>query len=105
MRAANPRLAAESVRAGGVDATDHPAIRPYLPNPGLLYNIMDHTLMPAIRTFYRGLHAPTEPLGRFLVETAMGKHESGLAAADIVTLNGGLRLVENGAFRRMMGLQ
>lgn len=104
MRAANPRFAAESVRPAGVDASDHPAIKPFLPDPGLLYKAMDYTLVPAIKTFMRSLHAPTEPLGKFLAEMAAGKHQAELKGKDVVTLSGGLRLIENTAIRRIMGL-
>lgn len=104
MRGANPRFAAESVRAAGVDATAHTAIHPFIPDPGMLYKVMNATLLPVMTTFMKGMHTPTEPLGRFLTEMAMGKHEAELKGKDVVTLDGGLRLVENGTFRRIMGL-
>lgn len=104
MRAANPRFAAESVRPSGVDASDHAAIKPFLPDPGLIYKTMSFTLVPAIKTFQRSMHAPTEPLGKFLAEMAAGKHQEALKHRDIVTLGGGLRLIENSSFRRIMGL-
>ncbi|TDZ38801.1 Botcinic acid biosynthesis cluster B protein 16 [Colletotrichum spinosum] len=106
MRAANPRLQAESIRPGLPDASNHPAIKPYIPDPGLAYNLMNATLGPPIRSFYKSAHGPTEVLGPFMTEMAMGEHDAELAAGGpgIATLNGGLRIVENVGFRRLAGL-
>ncbi|KAK6211227.1 nucleoside-diphosphate-sugar epimerase [Colletotrichum tabaci] len=106
MRAANPRLRAESVRPAFVDCAHHDAIKPYVPNPGVLYNLMNAYLGPLTRTFLPSFVSPTEVLGRFMTEMAMGKFDDGLAAGGkgIITLNGGLRIVENVGFRRLAGL-
>ncbi|KAF9880156.1 nucleoside-diphosphate-sugar epimerase [Colletotrichum karsti] len=105
MRAADPRLQAESIRPAFVDAANHTAIKPYIPNPGLAYNVMNVTLGPLIR-MAPSLMSPTEILGGFMAEMAMGKHDAGMAAGGkgIITLNGGLRVVENVGFRRLAGL-
>ncbi|KAK2021819.1 nucleoside-diphosphate-sugar epimerase [Colletotrichum zoysiae] len=106
MRAENPRLRAESVRPGFIDNAAHDAIKPYVPDPGFVYNAMGVVLAPAIRAFGQGFVSPTETLGRFMAEMAMGKVDAGLAAGGkgIVTLDGGLRVVNNAAFRRLAGL-
>ncbi|KAK1998794.1 nucleoside-diphosphate-sugar epimerase [Colletotrichum falcatum] len=106
MRAENPRLRAESVRPAFIDSSDHDAIKPYIPNPGFVYNVMGAVLGPVSRAVIPSLVSPTETLGRFMAEMAMGKVDDGLAAGGkgIVTLSGGLRIVNNGAFRRLAGL-
>ncbi|TIC99172.1 Protein fmp52, mitochondrial [Colletotrichum higginsianum] len=106
MRAANPRLRAESVRPAFVDRAHHDAIKPYAPNPGVLYNLMNAYLGPLTRTFLPSFVSPTEVLGRFMTEMAMGKFDDGLAAGGkgVITLNGRLRIVENVGFRRLAGL-
>ena len=106
MRAKTPRLLAESARPAAVDADQHPAIKPYIPDPGRIYTYTAAVALPPIRHLAKWLHSPTEPLGRFLTGMAMGKFDKELAAGakDIVTLNGGLRIVENSAIRRLEGL-
>ncbi|KAK2015975.1 nucleoside-diphosphate-sugar epimerase [Colletotrichum eremochloae] len=106
MRAENPRLRTESIRPAFPDKMDHDAIKPYVPDPGLMYNVMGAVVAPAIRAFVPSFVSPTETLGRFMAEMAMGKVDAGLAAGGkgIVTLNGGLRIVNNAAFRRLAGL-
>lgn len=97
------RLAAESVRPAGVDATDHAAIKPYIPAPALALRLMSVTVLPLMRLGLRSYLTPTEPMGRLFTEMAMGKHDAALKAggAGIETLKGGLRVVENSALRRM----
>ncbi|KAK1981491.1 nucleoside-diphosphate-sugar epimerase [Colletotrichum cereale] len=94
MRASNPRL------------EPAPADRPYVPNPGVLYNLMGAVLGPITRTAAPSFVSPTEALGKFMAEMAMGEVDAGLAAGGkgIVTLNGGLRIVSNYGFRRLAGL-
>ncbi|KAH7022080.1 nucleoside-diphosphate-sugar epimerase [Ilyonectria destructans] len=101
-----PRLHIESVRPAGVDAFDHDAIKPFIPNPGLAYRIMGVFLGPLFRTLIPFLHSPTEPLGKFLVGMAVGKYDQDLDAGGkgITTLPGGLRVLDNWAFRRLCGL-
>ncbi|EFQ33786.1 nucleoside-diphosphate-sugar epimerase [Colletotrichum graminicola] len=106
MRAEHPRLRTESIRPCYVDNADHDATKPYVPTPNLTYKVLATVLGTPIRAFAPSYHSPTEALGKFMAEMAMGKVDSGLAAGgkDIVTLNGGLRIVTNGAFRRLAGL-
>ncbi|KAK1531904.1 nucleoside-diphosphate-sugar epimerase [Colletotrichum paranaense] len=107
MRAANPRLRAESVRPAFVDKAGHEAVETYAPNAGALYNAMNMFLGPVIRATMPSFVSPTEVLGKFMSEMAMGKMDDGLTAGGkgIITLNGGLRVVENVGFRRLAGLQ
>ncbi|KAH8654408.1 hypothetical protein BGZ61DRAFT_373486 [Ilyonectria robusta] len=106
LRDAYPHLQTETVRAGYVDATQHAAIKPYIPDPGFLYNFMTPLVAPPIRLLAKWMHSPSEPFGQFLVEMAMGKHDGALVAEGhgITTLHGGSRVLENEAFRRIAGL-
>ncbi|KAL6411987.1 hypothetical protein AUP68_04367 [Ilyonectria robusta] len=74
----NPKI--ESVRPAGVDASDHDAIKPFIPDPGLAYRIMGVFLGPLFRTLMPSLHSPTKPLGEFLVGMAVGKYDQDLDA-------------------------
>ncbi|GJC78692.1 protein fmp52, mitochondrial [Colletotrichum liriopes] len=106
MRAANPRLRTESIRPAFVDNVDHDAIKPYVPDPGMLYKLMNVSLASMTRTLLPSFVSPTEIMGKFMAEMAMGKIDADLAAGGegITTLNGGLRIVENTGFRRLVGL-
>ncbi|PNP84873.1 hypothetical protein FNYG_01967 [Fusarium nygamai] len=92
----------ESVRPAGVDATNHEAIKPYIPNPGMLYNAMYLLMGPLMRTALQSLHSPTEKLGPFLMNMAMGKYDKPLDAGGngISSINGS-RILENVAFQRL----
>ncbi|KAH6884906.1 hypothetical protein B0T10DRAFT_531068 [Thelonectria olida] len=106
LRAIYPRLLTEAVGPGYVDAKDHAAIHAHVSNQGFLYDSVRTVLGLPIRLAIESLHAPTEPLGRFLAEMAMGKFDVQLSegGSDIVTVHGGLRIVKNAAFRRLAGL-
>ncbi|WYZ44932.1 hypothetical protein EsH8_VIII_000248 [Colletotrichum jinshuiense] len=106
LRAANPRLQTESVRPAFVDLANHDAIKPYAPNPGALLNLTNVFLGPPVRFLAPSFVSPTEVLGKFMTEMAMGKFDPELATGGrgIITLNGGLRVVENVGFRRLAGL-
>ncbi|OLN87587.1 Protein fmp52, mitochondrial [Colletotrichum chlorophyti] len=106
MRAANPRLQAESIRPAFVDKINHDEIKPYVPYKGPIDTFGNRFLGPVVRAILPSFVSPTEVLGKFMVEMAMGKVDSQLAAGGkgIVTLNGGLRVVENVGFRRLAGL-
>lgn len=103
MRAANPRLHAESVRPGMVDGVDHVAIKSYVPERSTLLRATTAVLGPPIRAFRKNGVSPTEPLGRFLTEMAMGKYEGKLTGPGIQTVRK-LRVIENVGFRRLYGL-
>ncbi|KAI8665550.1 hypothetical protein LRP88_03950 [Fusarium phalaenopsidis] len=100
-----PRLHIESVRPVGVDASNHDAIKPHLPDPGVAYHAMSFVLGPLMRTLLHPLHSPTDKLGSFLAEMAMGKYDKQLDAGGkgITDLNGS-RILDNWAFRRLYGL-
>ncbi|KAK7211440.1 hypothetical protein V2G26_018618 [Clonostachys chloroleuca] len=98
------RFHIESVRPAGVDASNHAAIKPYIPDPGLVYNAMGIVLGPLMRTVLRPLHSPTEQLGQFLVGMAMGKYDKQLeVGGNGITNLGGSRILDNWAFRRLYG--
>ncbi|TQV94146.1 nucleoside-diphosphate-sugar epimerase [Cordyceps javanica] len=96
-------LRVDSVRPGFVDASQHDAIRPYIPDPGLLYRAGIAVLGPVMRAAMPGTHSPTPLLGRFLTEMAMGAKDSGLPASGAFRL-GPSWIVPNVAIRKSMGL-
>ncbi|KAK8105284.1 hypothetical protein PG999_008643 [Apiospora kogelbergensis] len=105
MRNHAQRFHAMSVRPAGVDGSAHQAIQSYLPPGPLALRLMGPVLLPAIRTLMPSFHSPTEPLGRFLTELAMGRH------ADQLRVEGkGLQkvgefpILENSVFRRLAKL-
>ncbi|KAF4335064.1 nucleoside-diphosphate-sugar epimerase [Fusarium beomiforme] len=97
-----PGFHIESVRPAGVDATHHAAIQPYIPNPGKLYNALGFFMAPLMRTVLQSLHSPTEKLGPFLMNMAMGKydHQLEVGGNGISSINGS-RILENVAFQRL----
>ncbi|KAM4063953.1 nucleoside-diphosphate-sugar epimerase [Hirsutella rhossiliensis] len=103
-----PLLRADSVRPAFVDAANHAAIKPYIPNPGLLYNATVLTLGPVFRSAYRRMHSPTEVLGGFLTQLAAGGIDDakveGPGAFRLGSSSSGSWVVENVGFRRIMGL-
>ncbi|KAF5520359.1 Botcinic acid biosynthesis cluster B protein 16 [Colletotrichum aenigma] len=96
----------ESVRPVGVDPSNHEAIKPHIPDPGLTYHAMSAVLMPMMRSaLLRRQHTPTEHFGPFLVDLACGKHDKQLdAGGDGITQVNGSRILDNWAFRRLHGL-
>ncbi|KAG8671325.1 hypothetical protein FPOAC2_04660 [Fusarium poae] len=92
----------ETVRPCHVDASNHGAIKPHIPNPGMVYNALDLVLGPIIRTMFHSMHSPTERLGPFLTGIAMGRYDKKLEAGGngILNLNGS-RILENVAFQRL----
>lgn len=95
---------ADSVRPAFVDPATHEAIKPYIPsNPGILYKVGMVLLGPGIRHLYKSMHSPTDQLGPFLTEMAMGKMDGKLQGPGVFKLGGGW-VVENKGIRRMMGL-
>uniref|UniRef100_A0A0B7KE37 NAD(P)-binding domain-containing protein n=1 Tax=Bionectria ochroleuca TaxID=29856 RepID=A0A0B7KE37_BIOOC len=96
------RFHIESVRPGGVDASNHPAIKPYIPDPGLVYSAVGSVLGPLMRAILRPLHSPTEQLGRFLVGMAMRTYDEQLeVGGNGITNVDGSRILDNWAFRRL----
>ncbi|KAK8010222.1 hypothetical protein PG990_009187 [Apiospora arundinis] len=99
------RFRALSMRPAGVDGTGHAAIQPYLPTPPLALRMMRPVLLPAIRGLAPAFHSPTEPLGRFLTELAMGRHGEQLRAEGKgLQMVGEFPILENSVFRRIAKL-
>jgi hypothetical protein len=114
MRKANPMFHALSARPAAVDPSTHPAIKPYIPTPPLALRMMWPVLGPPIKAFYKGMHSPTEHLGRVLAELAMGRHDNtdqintarghgGMDGKDVHMI-GQFPILENTALRRLAGL-
>ncbi|KAI1078006.1 putative nucleoside-diphosphate-sugar epimerase [Whalleya microplaca] len=104
MRKNNPLFHASSVRPAFIDAVTHDAIKPYIPTQPLPIRATVKLLGPAIRLGLPSFVSPTQDLGRFLTEMAMGKYKNQFKANDIETV-GEFPILENSAFRRLSGLQ
>ncbi len=102
----NPLFRAVSVRPGFVDPAAHDAVQPYIPILGLARRVAGVALGPAIRTLAKGNWSPTQPLGVFLTDAALGRWDNNrLEGLGFQSLGGGTSaLVENVGFRRLMGL-
>ncbi|KAJ4139991.1 hypothetical protein NW768_001342 [Fusarium equiseti] len=92
----------ETVRPCFVDAANHDVIKPHIPNPGMVHNALSVVFGPIIRAVISSLHSPTEQLGPFLTEMAMGKYDKQLDAGGegILNLNGS-RILDNVAFQNL----
>ncbi|KAH9885013.1 nucleoside-diphosphate-sugar epimerase [Xylariomycetidae sp. FL2044] len=97
-----PLLRASAVRLGAVDAAAHPSIQPYLPQLSLASRTVKSAGLSVIRAGYRKLWTPTESMGRFLTELAMGKHTDKFGADDIEMI-GDFPILNNTAIRRLSG--
>jgi hypothetical protein len=105
MDAKTPTLRVDSPRPAAVDATQHPTIQPYIPDPGVVHKVMLGLLGPPIRTFYKSAHSPTPMLGEFLTKLAMNKFDDGrIATAPGAWKLGPSWVLENSAIRNLMGL-
>ncbi|KAI1487647.1 nucleoside-diphosphate-sugar epimerase [Biscogniauxia mediterranea] len=103
MRKANPLFHASSVRPAMIDADAHDAIKPYIPTQPFAIRAAGAFLKTPIRLAYKSVWSPTDDLGRFLTEMAMGKHPIASPESDIQMV-GEFPILENSAFRRMAGL-
>ncbi|EAW09089.1 putative nucleoside-diphosphate-sugar epimerases [Aspergillus clavatus NRRL 1] len=102
LRRKYPMLQTSSVRPAFVDEANHPAIAKYMaPRPA--YERLFRVTAPAIRALAPGLWSPTEELGSFLTGMAMGRYD-GVGAGKDVQMLGAMPVLENSAFRRLMGL-
>lgn len=97
------KLQADSARPAFVDASQHTAIKSYIPDPGMLYRSMGVALGMPVRLLYRSAHSPTEALGAFLVDMATGRLDNKMEGAGAFRL-GHSWIVENVGIRRIMGL-
>ncbi|KAI1163769.1 putative nucleoside-diphosphate-sugar epimerase [Nemania serpens] len=103
LRKQHPLMHISSVRPGAVDASAHEAVKQYIPTPSVWYRAALPVLMTPIRVGLPGMHSPTLELGRFLTEMAMGKHAITAPAKDIEMI-GEFPILENSAFRRLLGM-
>lgn len=102
----NANFRVDSVRPAFVDPATHDAIKPYIPaSPfdGVLAKAGMAVLAPGIRCLYKSMHSPTEHLGSFLTDMAMGQYERNLQGPGVFGLGGGF-VVENAGMRRILGL-
>lgn len=105
MRAANPKFRVDSVRPGMVDYSAHESLKPYMPPQGMMMNATLALLGPVVRTAWKSMASPTEPLGRFLTECAMGKWQGQLQGKGMAKVGEtGMTVVDNSGFRRLAGL-
>lgn len=68
-----------SMRPGYVDPASHASIHVYIPQLSATMNLLACVLGPAIRTGYKKLWSPTEELGKFCIEMAMGRWDNTIA--------------------------
>lgn len=94
-----------SVRPADVDASAHEEIQSYIPKAPLPHRLMSFALRPAVRFLMPWMISPTEPLGRFMTELAMGRHAEELVVeGNGVQKIGDFPILENWAFRRIAKL-
>jgi hypothetical protein len=105
MRKANPKFQVDSLRPAMVDYSAHKSLGPYMPAQGMVMGATLAVLGPVVRTAWRGMASPTEPLGRFLAECAMGKYQGRFQGKGMAKVgDSGMTIVENTGFRRLAGL-
>lgn len=102
MRKANPAFHVSSIRPAFIDAATHDAIKPYIPHPGAVKAAVYPVGASIMSKFFKPLWSPTQSLGRFMTEMAMGKWDASLNGEGVEKL-GELPIVENVAYRRLAG--
>lgn len=108
----SPTFVPFSMRPAFIDAAAHPAIHPYIPKVSGLYTLSNCVLGPPIRAGYKKMWSPTEHLGKFLVEMAMGKWDETIRKEAEASngngfekLEGGSVVVGNEGWRRIASLE
>ncbi|KAK8080339.1 hypothetical protein PG997_008157 [Apiospora hydei] len=91
-----------SVRVFYPDMAGHDAIKPYIAPRPLVHSVAEAVLGAPIRHFAKNLWAPTDKLGEFLNELAMGHHDD-INAEDVQGSVDGLTIISNADIRRVMG--
>lgn len=94
------------MRPAFVDPATHDAIKPYIPSSGatgIVPKLGLALLAPGIRCFVKSMHSPTEDLGSFLTEMAMGRYEAKLEGPGAFRLGGGY-VIGNSGMRRILEL-
>lgn len=104
LRKQNPNFHVVSTRPAYVDASDHQAIKPYIPAKPLAYRYIEPLLGPPIRLAFKNYHSPTEPMGKVLTELAMGHHKAQFRAGKDIQMVGAMPILENSVLRRLAGL-
>lgn len=92
-----------SIRPCFIDYASHKAIHPYIPKQEAYKAFLTPLLGPPIRYVAKSYWSPTEPLGKFLTEMAMGKWNNNFDGSGIIKL-GDFRILENAGFRRLAEL-
>ncbi|KAK0723423.1 nucleoside-diphosphate-sugar epimerase [Lasiosphaeria miniovina] len=101
MRRANPYFRSSSPRPAIVDAANHPAIQPYIPALGFARSALGTALTPFMRV-YKAACSPTEKLGPFLTEMALGRWDGDeFVGKGYERLPGGFPILENTGMRRL----
>lgn len=103
MRRENPLFHASTVRPTFIDYAAHDAIKPYVPPRPPMLAAGEVVLGPVIRAVVKGHWSPTVPLGQFLTGLAMRRFDGKLEGTGIENV-GAFPVMENDAFRRLMGL-
>ncbi|KAJ5774695.1 hypothetical protein N7457_009591 [Penicillium paradoxum] len=101
-----PSLRVDSVRPAFVDSVTHDAIKPYIPSngvTGIVSKVGMAVLGPGIRYLMKSMHSPTEHLGSFLTDMAMGRFEGKLEGPGAFRM-GGSYVVGNSGMRRILGI-
>ncbi|KAF3768127.1 putative nucleoside-diphosphate-sugar epimerase [Cryphonectria parasitica EP155] len=99
----NKALLATSIRPCFIDFATHDAIKPYIPTQEMYKNIITPILGPPIRHLAKSYWSPTQRLGEFMTEMAMGKWDDRLEGPGIEKV-GDFRILGNVGFRRLAGL-
>jgi hypothetical protein len=104
MRKTNELLHTISVRPAFIDEKEHAAIKPYVPVRPVSERVVRMSIGPLFRAAVPNICSPTERLGRFTTELAMGQHQKQLVSTKDIQMIGAMPLLENTAFRRLAGL-
>ena len=102
----HPSFRVDSVRPAFVDPAAHDAIKAYIPSSGVagvFSKVGIALLAPGIRYLYKSMHSPTEHLGPFLTDMAIGRYEAKVQGPGVFKLGGGY-VIENAGMRRILGL-
>ncbi|KAI3326693.1 hypothetical protein HD806DRAFT_487885 [Xylariaceae sp. AK1471] len=97
----NPAMKGYSVRPYGVDMYGHDAIKPYVGPRPLAHRAAEYLLGPVVRNYAKDYWAPTEHLGAFLTELALGQHD----ALEQVGTNMGVEMLDGFAIWNNTGLR
>ncbi|KAI0132439.1 putative nucleoside-diphosphate-sugar epimerase [Xylariales sp. AK1849] len=100
-----PAIKGYSVRPYAVDMETHEAIKPYVGARPLIHRVAGYLLLGIFRKYAKDHWAPTEPLGEFLTELALGQHDAVLrddSTLDVEKLDD-FAIWSNGALRKAKG--